>query len=83
MVNDKFRDRYRVSSARLPQWNYASIGWYFVTVCTKNRECHFGDVIVTSDNKYDVRLSDLGKIVKSELLKLRLLDRTLILIHSL
>ena len=69
MTNDKFRDRYRIASARLPQWNYASVGWYFVTICTKNRELYFGDVIVKSNGEYDVRLSEVGKIVKSELLE--------------
>jgi REP element-mobilizing transposase RayT len=67
MANNKFRDRYRVSSARLPQWNYASMGWYFVTICTKNRECLFGEIIKSSNGDYDIQLSDIGKIARSEL----------------
>ena len=41
----KFKNRYKIDSARLPSWDYSSPGWYFVTVCTKNKENFFGDVI--------------------------------------
>lgn len=41
---DKFKNKHRVPSARLSSWNYAWAGAYFVTLCTKNRECHFGEV---------------------------------------
>ena len=30
---------------RLREYDYASAGAYFVTVCTRNRECLFGDVV--------------------------------------
>ena len=39
-----FQEKYRIKSTRLPGWNYASDGWYFVTICVKNRECIFGDI---------------------------------------
>ena len=35
----KFKDKYRVESARLRGWDYASAGWYFVTICTHQRAC--------------------------------------------
>ena len=53
----KFRDRYRIKTARLPQFNYGQNGYYFVTICTKNREEYFGQVIDDT-----VRLSDIGEI---------------------
>ena len=53
----KFKDKYRVESIRLRGWDYTSAGWYFVTICTHNRECVFGRV--TNDN---VELSPLGTI---------------------
>jgi REP element-mobilizing transposase RayT len=39
-----FQNKYRIKSARKPDWNYAWPGWYFVTVCTKNRTCVLGKV---------------------------------------
>ena len=41
---DKFRDKYRISSARLKNWDYGWNASYFVTICTANRECYFGDI---------------------------------------
>lgn len=56
-----FRNRYRIPSARLPGWNYAWDGFYFVTICTKDRECHFGHVA-----NGRMRLSPIGRIVRNE-----------------
>ncbi|MFP4041189.1 MAG: transposase, partial [Bacteroidales bacterium] len=41
----KFKNRYRIGSARLKHWNYAWNGAYFITICTANRECFFGNII--------------------------------------
>ena len=43
-MSDKFADRYRISSPRLPEWDYSS-GEYFVTICVKDREHYFGEII--------------------------------------
>jgi len=59
-----FKQKYRIKSARLPGWDYAAAGWYFVTICTRERRCCFGDVV--SDT---VHLSIIGKIVAEEWLK--------------
>jgi REP element-mobilizing transposase RayT len=40
-----FRNKYRIASARCPQWDYSSPGYYFVTICTKNREYFLSDVV--------------------------------------
>ncbi|MCK5242324.1 hypothetical protein KAR34_07720 [bacterium] len=32
-------------SARLPKYNYSSPGAYFITICTKDRVCLFGEII--------------------------------------
>jgi REP element-mobilizing transposase RayT len=61
---DKYKDKYRISSARLASWDYSSDGDYFVTICTGNREHYFGEV---KDDK--MCLSEIGKIVQSEWLK--------------
>ncbi len=58
---EKFRGRYRVESARLQGWDYRAAGWYFVTVCTKDRVPFFGDVI-----NGEMVLSPIGRIVAEE-----------------
>ena len=40
-----FKDTFRIESARHPDWNYADNGMYFVTICTHNKVCYFGEVI--------------------------------------
>ena len=42
---DKFQNKYRIPSARLQNWDYGWNAAYFVTICTKNRSCFFGDVV--------------------------------------
>jgi REP element-mobilizing transposase RayT len=32
-------------SIRLKDYDYSQAGGYFVTICTKNRQCLFGDII--------------------------------------
>jgi putative transposase len=57
----KFKDKYRVESTRLPGWDYSQPGWYFVTICTRDRHLFFGDV---ADGT--VCLSPIGEIVAEE-----------------
>jgi REP element-mobilizing transposase RayT len=59
-----FKNKYRIESTRLKNWNYASAGWHFITICTKNRELFFGDV-----KTGDMVLSATGEIVSEEWLK--------------
>jgi len=42
---------------RLQNWDYASAGDYFITICTKDREHYFGEII---DDK--MQLSNVGTI---------------------
>ena len=57
-------DSRRRKSIRLKEYDYASAGAYFVTICTHDRECLFGTV---ADEK--IVLNDTGRIVESEWLK--------------
>ena len=57
-----FENRYRVESARLARWDYASRGWYFATLCTKNKECSLGRAV---DGQ--IVLSDAGGVAESEI----------------
>ena len=42
---EKFKNKYRIASARLKNYDYASHGAYFVTIVTKNRTPFFGDIV--------------------------------------
>ncbi len=39
-----FRNRFRIPSTRLPGRDYAAPGRYFITICTRNRAHHFGEI---------------------------------------
>ena len=56
-MSDKFQDKYRIPSARLPNWDYGWNAMYFVTICTVHRECYFGNI---TDGK--MGLSEIGEI---------------------
>lgn len=44
---EKFQNKYRIPSARLQHWDYGWNAAYFVTICTKDRECFFGEIVTT------------------------------------
>jgi REP-associated tyrosine transposase len=56
-MTEKFKNKYRIPSARLPWWDYSKNALYFITICTKNREHFFGEI---TDGK--IVLSETGKI---------------------
>jgi REP element-mobilizing transposase RayT len=56
-----YKKKYRIESTRLKDWDYSRDGYYFVTICTQDKKCFFGDVI---DEK--VQLSAIGEIVADE-----------------
>jgi len=37
MFDDKFKNKYRVSSTRLTGYDYSQNGLYFITICAKDR----------------------------------------------
>ncbi len=41
----KFRNKYRIPSARASWWDYGNDAAYFITICTKGMECYFGDIV--------------------------------------
>ena len=45
---------------RLKNYDYASAGWYYITVCTNNRECMFGNII-----NGKMKLNKYGKIIQN------------------
>jgi len=59
-----FKNQYRVESTRLPGWDYGQAGYYFVTICTKDRVHYFGEVVSN-----DMQLSPIGEIAAQEWIK--------------
>ena len=43
MSEDKFKDKYRIDTARA-WWHDYNGGAYFITICTKDREHYFGEI---------------------------------------
>lgn len=60
---EKFKNKYRIQSSRLKNWDYASAGFYYVTLCTRDRIDYFGNII-RRDALYGVSLSEIGKIAE-------------------
>jgi len=63
-MGERFKDIYRIPSARLRNWDYGWNAIYFVTICTANRDCYFGEIV---DGK--MILSEIGKITEQEWIK--------------
>ncbi len=61
---NKWEDKYRIPSARASWWNYGDEAAYFITICTKNKEHYFGEVI--DDIMVETKL---GKVVVDEWIK--------------
>ena len=62
-----FNNKYRIPSARLNNWNYANEAMYFVTICTKNRENYFGEIINPGDHTIPkIKPTIIGEIAHSE-----------------
>ena len=60
MSEVKFKNRYRIPSARASWHNYRQ-GIYFVTICTQNREHYFGEIKGCETNEPTMVLSDIGR----------------------
>jgi REP element-mobilizing transposase RayT len=56
-----FKDKYRIESIRLPGHDYSSPGAYFITICTHNRQCLFGNIV-----DGEIMLNEFGELVKTE-----------------
>ena len=60
-MSSKFKNKYRIDSARLKGWDYSNNAPYFVTICTRNREHFFGKI-----TNGIMTISTLGDIVEQE-----------------
>jgi REP element-mobilizing transposase RayT len=41
---ERFKNKYRIPSARAQWWDYGWNGAYFITICTQNRKHFFGEI---------------------------------------
>ena len=56
---DKFKNKYRIPSARLKNWDYGSNGAYFITICTQHRKHFFGEILDDEMN-----LNEIGQLAE-------------------
>ncbi|MDQ7022912.1 MAG: hypothetical protein Q9M97_05265 [Candidatus Gracilibacteria bacterium] len=61
-IEYKFKDKYNPETKRLEKFDYSSTGGYFITICTKNREEYFGEIV---DGK--MVLNEIGIQLKLEI----------------
>lgn len=64
----KFKDTFRVESARLKEWDYSNPCWYYITICTKDHIPHFGEI-----KNGEMVLNKLGKFLDEEWKKTEIL----------
>lgn len=64
MDNCLFKNKYRIKSIRLKYWDYSSNGIYYITICTRDRECFLGNII-----NGKMQLSKIGQIISNEWIK--------------
>ncbi len=51
------RNKHHRRSTRLKGYDYTSAGAYFITICTHQRECLFGEIV-----QGEMQLNDFGQI---------------------
>ena len=63
-MEEKFNGKYRIPSARASWWDYGNPGAYFVTICTKDKVCHFGSISPLKKHQVEqkMHLSSSGEI---------------------
>ena len=66
-MEDKYKNKYRTTPARLSGWDYGANGLYFVTICTKDKIPFFGAIVKTgdyeeTDNQLSLRRTEIGEV---------------------
>jgi len=62
---EKFKQIYNPKSNRLQNYDYGSNWWYFITICTKDRQNYFGEII-----DWKMILNDFWKIAEKYYLEI-------------
>jgi putative transposase len=63
-MEEKYKNKYRTTSARLKGWDYGSQGLYFITICTKDRVHYFGEII---ENPVDTEIQKTAFLHETEI----------------
>ena len=66
MSDEKFQNKYRIKSARAV-WHDYNGGNYFITICTKNREHFFGEIVPAVETLRATSPVEMGCIAKETL----------------
>ncbi len=56
-----YKNKFRVESSRLKDWDYSTPWWYYITICTKNFNSWFGEI-----KNGKMVLNNVGKIINEE-----------------
>ncbi|MDN5203402.1 transposase [Fulvivirgaceae bacterium BMA10] len=59
-MKDLYQNKYRIATTRASWWDYGWNATYFVTICTQDRICYFGNI-----KKGEMRLSEIGVIANT------------------
>ena len=59
-MNQYRQEGKRRRSIRLQDYDYSQNGAYFITICTHNRECFFGDIVAD-----EMLLNEAGRMIES------------------
>jgi putative transposase len=58
--SDLFKQQFRIPTTRLKNWDYSSPGYYFVTICTREKYPYFGEI-----KNGEMVLSEIGVIAQN------------------
>ena len=64
----EFQNKYRIESNRLKEFAYTEAWWYYITICVKGHQKIFGEI-----SNGNVKLSDIGKMIREEWIKTKLI----------
>ncbi len=73
VLDELYKNKYRITSARRPNWDYGSHGLYFIIICTKDRIHHFGEIVETvheTQSIVSLQITEIGKVAYKNWLKI-------------
>jgi len=73
-IEYKFKEKYNPKSNRLDNYDYSSNWWYFITICTKDREEYFWKII-----NWEMILNEYWNIVFNEIKNIDNIDEFIIM----
>jgi REP element-mobilizing transposase RayT len=56
-----YKNKFKIESSRLKDWDYSTPWWYYITICTKDMKCCFGEI-----KNSRMILNKAGEIIDSE-----------------